>query len=1267
MKPNLERPKSLSLMLRRSVPKLFLILTAGVPAIAIPSIVIARSKEGSLKYVEAECVGSKSTERMSKNGRYVAGDKKNSRFSHLIGEMDLQEPVQQIIVNETAGSGKKSEEEPLYVIEPQNGVPIPEIKTYEQVLEEEKLWQKSVPSLDTPSDHLNKIPTPPSEINLERGHPSCLNESDQEIAILDSTTQPEDKESEESTNAANPKSILKIFPLRPEKYGQTIREKLEKGQVTTPQVDQSANQNRSNSRYPTESRIAPQVPTQNSLGQQENTPSLNQQEPDNNLPAPVDQRAIEPSTSLPSEAEQRAIESQAAKLPAKIDQRAVEARPSTGLPSEAEPRAAETQAANLPAKIDQRAVEARPSTSLPSEAEQRAAETQAGKLPAQIDQRAVEARPSTSLPSEAEPRAAETQAAKLPAQIDQRAVEARPSTSLPTEADQRAAESQAAKLPAQIDQRAVEARPSTSLPSEAEPRAAETQAGKLPAQIDQRAVEARPSTSLPSETEQRAAETQAGKLPAQIDQQAVEARPSTIEQRINPPTQNIEQFNAPQPLAPAQTEPPITIVQNPQNGPVAVPPTPSNNQGYLANYSNLDIKEFIRFISRITNKNFIFNETDLNFTISMISERKSTPDELIATLMQQLRIHGLAVIEEGDSFIIHTNPEVNAPATVLPRSPGEYVPSDVQIITQVFRLNIIAPSQAVSILKPLLSAQAVIEPLDDAGILTLTDLKINVDKVKDLLVQLDIPSSGLDVSHFRSEFINAETLAALGQKVLAPIADGKEIRLIPLTDSNSIFIISTPILVRRAVEFFTALDKEIRYNTGKVPGFNSNALSQGGSNKEAIERDFEKEQAINDSLRQPLEDLNNTIQSSTSQTRSSITEFDYYKLEYRKGDQIQQALSQIGDSINKGQGAQDANNDLSNAIATVQWIEASNTMIFTGTPSANAKIKQLISDLDTPNQQVLIEMLLLDTSIDKSYRFGVDWGTRFGGPNAAGSQAFLSPQSPLPSTLDANLAPDFLNAQQLARTAGFTLGVIGRTISCDGLTFSNLGALITAIHTEDIGKVILNPKIVVEENNTAEIFVGLNVPFKTQSVANDFGTILTNNFQYRDIGARMTVTPIINRNGIITLEIEQELSTLIDSSTSVITNSFFQISSAAIGAGPTTRKSNSKTTVFVPNGHFVIMSGMIQDESERIRTQVPCLGGVPVLGGAFSQKNNREQNRNLMIFIRPSLINTEDEMTYFTKREQDIYDQKNHAKDLWKYEIEEALDFLNINPDSCCK
>lgn len=315
-------------------------------------------------------------------------------------------------------------------------------------------------------------------------------------------------------------------------------------------------------------------------------------------------------------------------------------------------------------------------------------------------------------------------------------------------------------------------------------------------------------------------------------------------------------------------------------------------------------------------------------------------------------------------------------------------------------------------------------------------------------------------------------------------------------------------------------------------------------------------------------------------------------------------------------------------------------------------------------RQVLIEMLILETSLEDSLQFGVSYATRFGGGDLVGAQTFYSGESPIVAAV-ANTGLSGLgiaggNIQKIipappnvGQTSGFNLGVIGQKITHCGKEFGSLGALVNALHDRTRDKVVSNPKLLVEDNAPAELFVGINTPYRTQSISNDFGSVITSNFEYRDIGTRLKITPYLGNSDIIAMDVEEEVSTII---AGLITNA----DTANSSPGPTTRLNRTTTRVHIPDNYFLIISGMMQNEESRERNQIPCLGGVPLLGAAFSDKTNLDNRRNLMIFIRPKIIDTEEEIQTITKHQQDIYDYKNCFKNSDEYETSEALDLFNI-------
>ncbi len=790
----------------------------------------------------------------------------------------------------------------------------------------------------------------------------------------------------------------------------------------------------------------------------------------------------------------------------------------------------------------------------------------------------------------------------------------------------------------------------------------------------------------------------------------------------------------------------------------------------LINFNNVSIIEYIRFISRITNKNFVFDDADLQFNVTVISEEPTTIENVMTALIQELRIHGLSLIEQGNNLIIHRNADVNSISRVSVN--GADAIRETELVTQVFKLNTLDPDRARTIVAPLVSKQALIEISDETRHIVITDLVTNIKQIEILFKSIDSPNSGLVIGQYVVRNTLIDNLIDLAEKIMDPIAQGQPLQFVPHNAAKSIFVVSTPFLVERTISVLQHLDQfqgatriydleelkfkqlpadgrkqlpaldrktpaegetappvvvtpedisapagrwELAPDGGMIfrPGFpvapSADQIPQGNWTLDMLGRwyflpegtkyPFEREgtppglpggpigfksigegyallpgeapkgkwlldpqgawifQLPTGAPLQP-ERLNRAARLSEDLPMGHIdrTKFFIYKLQFRRGTDIVTALQQIGESL---QHAGTANDDLALTIESVQWLEASNALVFTGTEMTLLKVKELVEEIDRTQRQVFIEMLILETTIDDSLTYGVSWGTRSGGGNTATSQAFLGGASPLVGALSSAGVGTVPTAATLATTVGYHLGVIGQRLTHNGTQFASLGALVAAVHQRGQSNIVLNPKIITEDNKTAEIFVGINTPFQTQAVANDEGSIITSNFEFRDVGTTLRVTPLIGNSDIITLEIEQEFSRAGD-----ISNQGGG-SLQSTSPGPTTSVNRTSTVVHIPNKHFVIISGMMHDEKVHNRNQFPCLGGIPLIGAAFSDKNNLDAKRNLMIFIRPEIVDTGEQYRDITRSQQEIWKQKNRVKKEWKYEMDEGMDLLNIGPNCC--
>ena len=790
---------------------------------------------------------------------------------------------------------------------------------------------------------------------------------------------------------------------------------------------------------------------------------------------------------------------------------------------------------------------------------------------------------------------------------------------------------------------------------------------------------------------------------------------------VSPTLQGINP-GAPATNAPASAPAPNLPPLNPPASDVqfiksAVAPEADLKKTILINFNNIDIIEYIRFISRISGKNFVFDENELQFNVTIVSEEPTSLENIMTALLQELRIRDLSILEEGNNLIIHRNPKVNNISTIVDDDTDFSKPSRAQIITQVFRLNTVDAEKAAAVVKPLTSAAALIEVLKDTNHLIITDLAANLQQIGNLLRSIDSPKSGLVIGQYAIKQGIPDALIDLTQKIMQPIAGEQQITLISHPISNSIFIIATPYLVERTMSIMQYLDqtqgstqilnfKDMKYQQGqngkwaldptsnwryatKIKGDNSpngswaldgsgdwiftpasgdGANSEAGgpaggaANRQTPEGEWAKDADGNWMFElAPGKQINPAKVTRPNLENNDLpvghierTKFFIYKLNYRQASLIEQAIRKIGISLK----LTNTNADLVAAIDSIQSIDATNSLIFTGTYSSIEKMKELIEEVDRPLRQVFLELLILEVSLADSMTFAVNWASGFGGGSSAGAQAFLSAGSPLAAAMGTTIAPNRPVASGLAASPGFSLGVLGQHLTRGGVLFNSIGALVSAIHNNSRQNVVLNPKILTEDNSPAEIFVGLNTQFPTQAIANNNGNILTQNFEYRDVGTRFKVTPLIGAGDMITLDIEEEKTAIIPNPNPNITTQ-----QQNIVLGPSVSKSRTTTRVHMPDGYFLILSGQIEDVVTWTRNQIPCIGGIPIIGAAFGERRRSVTKTNLMLFIQPRIVDTYEQMQDLTKHQQDIWKQKNRLRKSWKYEAHEALDFLNLKDE----
>jgi type II secretory pathway component GspD/PulD (secretin) len=374
------------------------------------------------------------------------------------------------------------------------------------------------------------------------------------------------------------------------------------------------------------------------------------------------------------------------------------------------------------------------------------------------------------------------------------------------------------------------------------------------------------------------------------------------------------------------------------------------------------------------------------------------------------------------------------------------------------------------------------------------------------------------------------------------------------------------------------------------------------------------------------------------------TSFLVYKLQFHKGDEIQGALRQIAKDLILSNAQ--VNQNLLNSINSIQWLEVTNSLLCSGDQETLTRLRELVKNLDIPLKQVFIEMLVVQTNLTNALTFGLEWAgnykyrdkfsTAFNNATAPG------PATGLPDTFTSNVGkvnPSLTpNPTMIPFTpAGFELGVIGEVIRHGGDTYLSLGSLLNALQTDDETTIVMTPKLITQDGRTSSIFSGMNIPFAGSFVSNTSGTstVSTSNIEYRDIGLNLTITPVLGNSDIVTLDIS------LDQSTAPANAANQQITvngtNTAVVNGITTTKTTMQTTVHVPDDHFLILSGMVNNSTVKSKSGIPCLGGLPIIGAAFSKDNTTVSNNNIVIFLRPHILSSMDDLRSITKAQEEFF------------------------------
>lgn len=298
---------------------------------------------------------------------------------------------------------------------------------------------------------------------------------------------------------------------------------------------------------------------------------------------------------------------------------------------------------------------------------------------------------------------------------------------------------------------------------------------------------------------------------------------------------------------------------------------------------------------------------------------------------------------------------------------------------------------------------------------------------------------------------------------------------------------------------------------------------------------------------------------------------------------------------------QSLNKDNKDVKINIQADEATNALIISGPAEVVKGISDIISKLDIRRPQVLIEAIVAEISSSTSDKLSAEL--------VSGSKSGLLGLANLTGNLTGLLAgvatKDASAIKNFGSGGTFLLGKGKYEKDDEGKDklVSGFGFVINALNGLGNTNILSTPSVVTLNNTEAEIVVGEEVPFITNSEVKDANPF--QNFERKDVGLILKVKPQINQDGSIKLDIEQEVSS---------------VKASAVGQAKITSKRKLKTSVRIEDKKMLILGGLVDESIIETENKIPILGDIPILGSLFSYTSEDKVKRNLIIFIRPTIL-----------------------------------------------
>jgi len=495
---------------------------------------------------------------------------------------------------------------------------------------------------------------------------------------------------------------------------------------------------------------------------------------------------------------------------------------------------------------------------------------------------------------------------------------------------------------------------------------------------------------------------------------------------------------------------------------------------------------------------------------------------------------------------------------------------------RIVQLKYVAATEVARVLEPMVPKGAIVQADDGRNIIALKGSQAEIDSMLDSVSIFDVDvMKGMSFAVVPVRAAQPERMVDELKAVFASDKEGPlkgRVRFIANTRLGAILVVtSNPGYIPRAQSWIRRLDARA---SGTEPQLHVYQVQNRTAGELAgiLQSMFSQEMKVVRPTSRNVAPKSKQISFGSDASKSSATGIGASDLTMQAGlgkaaDTMVASRSSNGDPDGALADMVDNNTASSTGAEPVMKIVADdtkNSLLIMANERDYQRVLRVVQGLDVVASQVLIEAVIAEVTLNDDLQFGLQWQfAKNGTPTATFSNA--------------------LTGGVAAAFPGFNYAI----------NTANIAATLSALNALTHVNIISTPSLMVLDNKTARLQIGDQVPITTQTATSTVTaqTAIVNSITMQDTGVILSVTPRINESGRVQLDIEQEVSSVVRTTTSNINS-------------PTIQQRRVKTTVVVSDGEVLALGGMIQDSASKSSNQLPILGDIPGVGALFANKKD---------------------------------------------------------------